>query len=157
MFVCWTIPLQDDTPVCHDCLVVNGTSTFIIIYVHGTAARVLTSGHPPETRTKSIHVWSLARAPEQSFFELSQEKINSVSEWLPESKVFRASIPFNWMCSTPSSTSTARSFPQRNVYRPKKRHIPLYDAEEHNSFPIEILLQNYFELKSSIIGNLHTC
>ena len=30
VFVCWTIPLQDDTPVCHDCLVVNGTSTFII-------------------------------------------------------------------------------------------------------------------------------
>ena len=30
VFVCWAIPLQDDTPVCHDCLVVNGTSTFII-------------------------------------------------------------------------------------------------------------------------------
>ena len=30
VFVCWTIPLQDDTPVCHDCLVVNGTSTCII-------------------------------------------------------------------------------------------------------------------------------
>ena len=29
-FVCWTIPLQNDTPVCHDCLVVNGTSKFII-------------------------------------------------------------------------------------------------------------------------------
>ena len=25
-----TISLQDDTPVCHDCLEVNGTSTFII-------------------------------------------------------------------------------------------------------------------------------
>ena len=24
------VSLQDDTPVCHDCLVVNGTSTFII-------------------------------------------------------------------------------------------------------------------------------
>ena len=23
--VCWTSPLQDETPVCHDCLVVNGT------------------------------------------------------------------------------------------------------------------------------------
>ena len=45
--------LQDDTPVClHGCLVANGTSTSIIyIYFHGTAARVLTSGHPPETRT----------------------------------------------------------------------------------------------------------
>ena len=32
------------------CLVVNGTSTSIIyIYLHGTAARVLTSGHPPGT------------------------------------------------------------------------------------------------------------
>ena len=30
MFVCWTMPLQNDTHVCHDCLVVNGTSTFII-------------------------------------------------------------------------------------------------------------------------------
>ena len=30
VFVCRTISLQDDTPVCHDCLVVNGTSTFII-------------------------------------------------------------------------------------------------------------------------------
>ena len=29
-FVCWTIPLQDDTPVCHDCLLVNGTSKFIM-------------------------------------------------------------------------------------------------------------------------------
>ena len=27
--VCWTSPLQDETPVCHDCLVVNGTSKFI--------------------------------------------------------------------------------------------------------------------------------
>ena len=30
VFVCWTIPLQDDKPVYYDCLVVNGTSTFII-------------------------------------------------------------------------------------------------------------------------------
>ena len=31
VFDCWMAPLQDDTPVCHDdCLVVNGTSTFII-------------------------------------------------------------------------------------------------------------------------------
>ena len=30
VFVVWTIPLQDETPVCHDCLVVNGTSKFII-------------------------------------------------------------------------------------------------------------------------------
>ena len=30
VFDCWTVPLQDDTPVCHDCLVVNGTSTFIV-------------------------------------------------------------------------------------------------------------------------------
>ena len=30
VFVCWTIPLQDDTPVCHDCLVVDRTSSFII-------------------------------------------------------------------------------------------------------------------------------
>ena len=30
VFVSWTIPLQDDTPICHDCLVVNGTSKFII-------------------------------------------------------------------------------------------------------------------------------
>ena len=30
VFDCWTIPLQDDTPVCHDCLVVNGARKFII-------------------------------------------------------------------------------------------------------------------------------
>ena len=31
VFVCRTTPLQDDTPVClHDCLVVNGTSKFVI-------------------------------------------------------------------------------------------------------------------------------
>ena len=30
VFVVWTIPLQDETPVCHDCLVVNGTSKFTI-------------------------------------------------------------------------------------------------------------------------------
>ena len=30
VFVCWTIPLEDDTPVCHDCLVLEETSTFII-------------------------------------------------------------------------------------------------------------------------------
>ena len=30
VFVRWTSPLRDETPVCHDCLVVNGTSKFII-------------------------------------------------------------------------------------------------------------------------------
>ena len=30
VFVCWTSPLQDETLVCHGCLVVNGTSKFII-------------------------------------------------------------------------------------------------------------------------------
>ena len=30
VFVCWTNPLQDKPPVCHDCLVVNRTSKFII-------------------------------------------------------------------------------------------------------------------------------
>ena len=30
VFVCWTSPLQVETPVCHDCLVVNGTSKFMI-------------------------------------------------------------------------------------------------------------------------------
>ena len=30
VFVCRTTSLQDETPVCHDCLVVNGTSRFII-------------------------------------------------------------------------------------------------------------------------------
>ena len=48
--------LHDDMPVClYDCLVANGTSTSnIYIYLHGTAARVLTSGHPPETITKVL-------------------------------------------------------------------------------------------------------
>ena len=30
VFVCWMSPLQDETPVCHACLVVNGTSKSII-------------------------------------------------------------------------------------------------------------------------------
>ena len=30
LFVVWTIPLQDETPVCHDCLVVSGTIKFSI-------------------------------------------------------------------------------------------------------------------------------
>ena len=30
VFECWTSPLQDETLVCHDCLVVNVTSKFII-------------------------------------------------------------------------------------------------------------------------------
>ena len=30
VFVCWTSPLQDETPLSQDCLVVNGTSKFII-------------------------------------------------------------------------------------------------------------------------------
>ena len=30
VFVCWTSPLQDETPVCRDCLMVNGTNKFII-------------------------------------------------------------------------------------------------------------------------------
>ena len=30
VFVVWTIPLQNETLVCHYCLVVNGTSKFII-------------------------------------------------------------------------------------------------------------------------------
>ena len=36
---------------CFLCLLVNGTSTSSIIYIHlhGTAAMVLTSGHPPGT------------------------------------------------------------------------------------------------------------
>ena len=29
VFVVWTIPLQDEMPVCYDCLVVNGISKFI--------------------------------------------------------------------------------------------------------------------------------
>ena len=36
------------------CLVVNGTSTFITNVPSGTAARVLTSGHPPETITRVL-------------------------------------------------------------------------------------------------------
>ena len=38
--------------LCHDCLVVNGTASLQQIYLHGTAARVLTSGHPPETKIR---------------------------------------------------------------------------------------------------------
>ena len=38
------------------------------IYLHGTAARVLTSGHPPELEI-GVNVWSrAARNPETSYF-----------------------------------------------------------------------------------------
>ena len=47
-------PTAGKTPVCHDCLVVNGTSQLIINIPSGTAARVLTYGHPPETITKVL-------------------------------------------------------------------------------------------------------
>ena len=54
VFVCWT---SRTTPVCHDCLVVNETSKFIInTFLHGTAARVLTSGHPSETKIKVLRM-----------------------------------------------------------------------------------------------------
>ena len=54
MFHCWTIPLQGDTPVYNDCLVVNGTSKFIINIPSRHGCRVLTSGHPPESRTRVL-------------------------------------------------------------------------------------------------------
>ena len=44
---CRTTSLQDDTPVCHDCLVVNGTSTFII-------------NIPSRHGFKGVNVWSPA-------------------------------------------------------------------------------------------------
>ena len=61
VFVCWTSPLQDETPVCHDCLVANATSKFIINISsrHGCSGvnvwspagncnkSVLTYGHSP--------------------------------------------------------------------------------------------------------------
>ena len=33
VFVCWTSSLQDEAPVYHDCLVVNGTRKFFIINI----------------------------------------------------------------------------------------------------------------------------
>ena len=77
MFVCWTSPLQGEMPVCHDCLVVNGTSKFIIIYLHGTAARVLTSGHPPETITRVLTYGHSPGSPEQVFLQKQKQKQKS--------------------------------------------------------------------------------
>ena len=51
--MCWTSPLQDETPVCHNCLVVNETSQFTI-----------NAWSPVGNCNKSFNVWSLARAPE---------------------------------------------------------------------------------------------
>ena len=57
----WGLYKMFKTPACHDCLVVNGTSKLIInISSHGTAARVLTSGHPPET---TIRVLTYGHSP----------------------------------------------------------------------------------------------
>ena len=57
VFVVWTSSLQGGRRlyVFHDCLVVNGTSNFIINIPprHG-CARVLTSGHPLETITRVL-------------------------------------------------------------------------------------------------------
>ena len=33
VFVCWMSPLQDEAPICHDCLVVNETSKFFYKYI----------------------------------------------------------------------------------------------------------------------------
>ena len=54
VFVGRTSSLQGGEPVCHDCLVLNGTIKLVIIYLHGTAVRVLTSGHPPESTAKVL-------------------------------------------------------------------------------------------------------
>ena len=79
MFVCWTSPLQDETPVCHDCLVVNGTSKFIINIStrHGC---------------KGVNVWSLARTPEHDI-EFEVRRFVSLyrysRKWKPWSEQWR--------------------------------------------------------------------
>ena len=64
VFVCWTTSLQDETPVCHDCLVVNGTSKFIINISSRHGCWVVNVGSPAGNCKKSVNVWSLARAPQ---------------------------------------------------------------------------------------------
>ena len=50
VFVSWS-SLQGGEPVCHDCLVVNGTSKLII---NISSRHGCSSGHPPESITKVL-------------------------------------------------------------------------------------------------------
>ena len=63
--VCWTSLLQDETPVCHACLVVNGTSNFIINIPSRHGCWGVNVWSPAGNYNKSVNVWSLARVPEQ--------------------------------------------------------------------------------------------
>ena len=65
VFVCWTIPLQDNTAVCHDCLVVNGQFIINIPSRHDCLGVNVWS--PAGNYNKSVNVWSLARAPETRY------------------------------------------------------------------------------------------
>ena len=64
VFVCWTTSLQDETPVCHDCLVVNGTSKFMINISSRHGCQGVNVWSPAGNYNKSVNVGSLAWAPE---------------------------------------------------------------------------------------------
>ena len=63
-FVCWTSPLQGTTAVCHDCLVMNGTSKLIINVPSRHGCWGVNVWSLAGNYNKSVNVRSLARAPE---------------------------------------------------------------------------------------------
>ena len=66
VFVVWTILLQDETPVRHDCLVVNRTSKFIINIPSRHGCWGVNVWSPAGNYSKSVNVWSLAWVPEHT-------------------------------------------------------------------------------------------
>ena len=69
VFVGWTSPLQDDACMS---LLLGGEwnkQVYIKIYLHDTAARVLMSGHPPETITRVLT------------YGHSPGPLNTISDW----------------------------------------------------------------------------
>ena len=63
MFVSWS-SLQGGEPVCHDCLVVNGTSKLVVNISSRHGCWGVNVWSPAGNYSKGVNVWSLARASE---------------------------------------------------------------------------------------------
>ena len=63
VFVVCTSLLQGGEPVCHDCLVVNGTSKLVINISSRHGCYGVNVWSPAGNYSKGVNVWSLARAP----------------------------------------------------------------------------------------------
>ena len=60
-------PTAGKTPVCYDCLVVNGTSKLIINIHSRRDCQGVNVWSPAGNYNKGVNVWSLARAPETRY------------------------------------------------------------------------------------------